>query len=333
MYFTLQLVEDRSSSVTPEEDEGQTMVSISKEEMNRYIKKMDNHQRRQLIEQPRGSLPQYMLDHLIHENHAAKARQLSTIRFRQFQNVNEDYSSNSDLDSNSRDDQNVIVPQDFLEQVKELLECNEENQSSDPVPTHEVTETESSKHRDEDDEILFLDPPVKEPPPCIDLDLDDSNDVPSEPSSVLDCKKEAEKTVEPPRLILNETSSDILESNEPSVDFPIVDCVTPVVEEEVAQVVIEKPDNRVEESVPSKSSNSINLLILDLQMEESRENMRLTEIDRKIKELQKERKLLVVKIMSLQQQQFDALRSNIGPMQVDSSNLSIEGRPEVNITL
>ena len=103
--------------------------------------------------------------------------------------------------------------------------------------------------------------------------------------------------------------------------------------EEVAQVVIEKPDNRVEESVPSKSSNSINLLILDLQMEESRENMRLTEIDRKIKELQKERKLLVVKIMSLQQQQFDALRSNIGPMQVDSSNLSIEGRPEVNITL
>ena len=59
--------------------------------------------------------------------------------------------------------------------------------------------------------------------------------------------------------------------------------------------------------------------------------MRVAEIDRKIEELQKERKLVLQRVMALKQKQIDAYRSVMENRLNDSSLLSIGGKPEVNI--
>ena len=229
----------------------------------------------------------------------------------------------------------VIVPQDFLEQVKELLE-NNDAKTTDSLPT-EV------KVRDEDDEIELLEPPVKEPPPCIDLDLEDSSDGPtSNPLSVSSLKVShvsEERNVQEKSLVISLTSeetSDLPEVESEKViaeetDQRIVNCTAQVIEEPT-QVMAEKPRNNSEvELVPNTSSNSLNLLVLNLQMEENTENMRVAEIDRKIEELQKERKLVLQRVMALKQKQIDAYRSVMESRLNDSSLSSIDGKPEVNV--
>ncbi len=109
---------------------------------------MDNHQRRQLVEQPRSIISQYMLNHLVQENQTAKARQLSSLRFR---------VSSNELES--RTENTVILSEELVDEFKELLSRNDEETAKQPDS--------------EEEEIQVLEPPPKVPPLCIDLDLDD----------------------------------------------------------------------------------------------------------------------------------------------------------------
>ncbi len=110
-----------------------------------------------------------------------------------------------------------------------------------------------------------------------------------------------------------------------------VNSTTQVVEKP-SQVIVEEPRNSSQvEPVPSTSSDSLNLLVLNLQIEENSENMRVAEIDRKIEELQRERKLVLERVMALKQKQIDAYRSVMANRLADSSLLPLDGKPEVNV--
>ena len=132
---------------------------ISKEGMAKTILSMDAHKRRQLIEQPRSSMSHYFLDHLVQENQTAKARKLSTQRFR----INTSaHSLYNEMDMVSTSETHIDLSSlpselsdEIMEQVKELIK-----------------EIDDVSQTAEDDEIQVLAPPVKEPPPCIDLDVD-----------------------------------------------------------------------------------------------------------------------------------------------------------------
>lgn len=124
---------------------------------------MDNNQRRQLVEQPRATISQYMLDHLVKENETARARQLSSLRFR----VN-----SNELEVSSRTETHVMLSDELVEQIKELL-ANEHKEDSTVTPVETINQPDP-----EEDEIQFLEPPPKEPPLCIDLDLDDDRPPP-----------------------------------------------------------------------------------------------------------------------------------------------------------
>lgn len=142
---------------------------LCKEEILKTILSMDAHKRRQLIEQPRSSMSRYLLDHLVQENQTAKARQLSTLRFR----INTSaHSLYNEMEMSSTSETHIDLSSlsnefsdEFLEQVKEFLKEKDDTSTT------------------EDDEIQVLVPPVKEPPPCIDLDVDAPAEVP--PSGVL----------------------------------------------------------------------------------------------------------------------------------------------------
>lgn len=126
---------------------------------------MDNHQRRQLVEQPRAIISQYMLNHLVQENQTARARQLSSLRFR---------VSSNELEFSSRTETNVILSEELVDEFKELLSRGDEES---------VTPASTSKRPDsEDEDIQVLEPPPKEPPLCIDLDLDDKSSPDASPS-------------------------------------------------------------------------------------------------------------------------------------------------------
>jgi hypothetical protein len=119
---------------------------------------MDNQQRRQLVEQPRSIISQYMLNHLVQENQTAKARQLSSLRFR---------VSSNELES--RTENTVVLSEELVDEFKELLSRNDEETAKQPDS--------------EEEEIQVLEPPPKVPPLCIDLDLDDKPASPTPSSS------------------------------------------------------------------------------------------------------------------------------------------------------
>ena len=140
--------------------------------MNRYIRSLDNHQRRQLVDQPRDIISQYMLNHLVQENQTARARQLTSLRFR----VN-----STELEMTSRTDTHVVLSEELVEHFKELLaQNNEEPASTTLVRKPNATEPE-------EEEIQVIEPPPKTPPLCIDLDEESSSPAPS--SSTADKSK------------------------------------------------------------------------------------------------------------------------------------------------
>ena len=148
------------------DSESSTSAQLCKEQILKTIMAMDKRKRRELIEQPRSSISRYLLDHLVHENQTAKARQLSTLRFR----INtSEHSLYNELEMASTSETHIDLTafpnefsDEFLEQVKEFLK--EKDDSSSTL---------------EDDDIEVLAPPFKEPPPCIDLDLDTGSPSPS----------------------------------------------------------------------------------------------------------------------------------------------------------
>lgn len=145
--------------------ENEPLTTIPKDQLNKYIRSMDNHQRRQLVEQPRAIISQYMLNHLVQENQTARARQLSSLRFR---------VSSNELEFSSRTETNVILSEELVDEFKELLSRGDEES---------VTPASTSKRPDsEDEDIQVLEPPPKEPPLCIDLDLDDKSSPDASPS-------------------------------------------------------------------------------------------------------------------------------------------------------
>ena len=139
-------------------ERGSNSAPFCKEAILKTILSMDAHKRRQLIEEPRSKMSRYLLDYLVKENQTAKARQLSTMRFRINTSAHSLYNelevastSETHIDLNSFSKE---FSDEFLEEVKEFLK------EKDDTPTVE------------DDEIQVLAPPVKEPPLCIDLDVE-----------------------------------------------------------------------------------------------------------------------------------------------------------------
>jgi len=260
---------------------------------------MDNQQRRQLMQ----------------------SHQLPSLRFLRFSD-HSGSSSNSDIDTSSKADDHFIVPQDFLQQVKDLLE-NNESPTTDPF-LMEVKMPQ--KVYVQDDEIELLEPPVKEPPPCIDLDSEDTTDEPTcTPLSMsLFVSTVNASPISQERHVLEEylTKStpdklfDPLTIPDKSSDLPNSEC---------ERVITGETDLR------STSSDSLNLLVLNLQIEENRENMRVAEIDQKIEELQRERKLVSERVVALKQKQIDAYHSAIEKLIAYSSLLLLHGKPEVNV--
>ncbi len=146
-----------SSGGDGQAQESDPVTTISKDQLNRYIRTMDNHQRRQLVEQPRSNISQYMLNHLVQENQTARARQLTSLRFR---------VSSSELEMTSKTDTHVVLCDELVEQIKVLLAQDNE----EPVKTLQKSK---QMPEPEEEEIQVLEPPPKTPPLCIDLDLDD----------------------------------------------------------------------------------------------------------------------------------------------------------------
>lgn len=138
--------------------ENEPVTTIPKDQLNKFIRSMDNHQRRQLVEQPRDLISQYMLNHLVQENQTARARQLSSLRFR---------VSSNELELSSRTETNVILSEELVDEFKELLSRDDD----DTV----MLASASGRPDSEDEEIQVLEPPPKEPPLCIDLDLDEKS--------------------------------------------------------------------------------------------------------------------------------------------------------------
>lgn len=99
-----------------------------------------------------------MLNHLVQENQTAKARQLSSLRFR---------VSSNELES--RTENTVVLSEELVDEFKELLSRNDEETAKQPDS--------------EEEEIQVLEPPPKVPPLCIDLDLDDKPASPTPSSS------------------------------------------------------------------------------------------------------------------------------------------------------
>jgi hypothetical protein len=167
---------------------------------------MDNNQRRQLVEQPRSIISQYMLNHLVQENQTARARQLSSIRYR---------LGSNELESNSKAENTVVLSEELVDEIKELLSRNDEETAKQPDS--------------EEEEIQVLEPPPKVAPLCIDLDLDDKPTSPSpNKKSIPDLKDSTYDFVE------NELDAQLSAASRPAV-APTPDAVR------VSQVLLVPP--------------------------------------------------------------------------------------------
>jgi len=251
---------------------------------------MDNQQRRQLMQ----------------------SHQLPSLRFLRFSD-HSGSSSNSDIDTSSKADDHFIVPQDFLQQVKDLLE-NDEIPTTDLVPTGVKV---PQKVCVEDDEIELLEPPVKEPPPCIDLDSEDATDEP---------------TFIPLSLSLFVST---INASPISEECHVLEEYLTKSTPDQSPTIPDKsdlPKSERERVITVETSNSLNLLVLNLQIEANSENMRVAEIDRKIEELQRERKLVLERVIALKQKQIEAYQSAMEKLLAYSTLLLLDGKPEVNLS-
>ena len=115
---------------------------------------MDNRRRLQLLQQqPRSTKEQSMINYMVRENEKARARQLSSIRYR--------------LGSENT----VVQPKDLVDEFEDLFSRNDK----------ETTNQQDS----EEEEVQVFEPPPKTPPLCINLD-----DTPNTPEAEAPTNKE-----------------------------------------------------------------------------------------------------------------------------------------------
>lgn len=151
---------DQESSANKEQ-----VMTITKDVMNRYIKSMDNQQLRQLVDQPRDRISQFVINHLVSETQTARARQLSALRFGTSPSDSTFSEQSFVLDPSLSVDGEVYLSDALMDNVMQLLMQEKENPSCEASPSTPL----------EDDDIEVLPPPPpKTPPPVIDLDLDDA---------------------------------------------------------------------------------------------------------------------------------------------------------------
>ena len=124
---------------------------------------MDNRQRLQLFEQqPRLTKAQSMINYLVRENEKARARQLSSIRYR---------LGSEELQSILNAKNTVVQPKDLVDEFEKLFSRNDK----------ETTNQQDS----EEEEVQVFEPPPKTPPLCINLD-----DTPNTPEAEAPTNKE-----------------------------------------------------------------------------------------------------------------------------------------------
>ena len=254
-------------------------MRICKEQILKKIMTMDKHKRRELVEQPHSSLSQYLLDHLVYENQTAKARQLSTLRFRI--NTDEHLLYNEIEGTSSADTDTQVdlssLSKELLEQVKEFLKDEEPLPTVDdeePLPT--VDDKEPSPTVD-DDEIEVLAPPVKTPPPCIDLDSEVSGSSPpfALPQS---CNLTAKNPCEEQSI-----------PKEPEVIQHIDDSGSYDKAEQATMPPLPPSDNQNKQEI----STSLRDSLLDLFLEEKSYQDRINAIDQSFEQLNTERKIFM----------------------------------------
>ena len=294
---------------------------------------MDNNQRRQLVEQPRSIISQYMLNHLVQENQTARARQLSSIRYR---------LGSNELESNSKAENTVVLSEELVDEIKELLSRNDEETAKQPDS--------------EEEEIQVLEPPPKVAPLCIDLDLDDKPTSPSpNKKSIpdlkdstsdfveseldaqlsaasmpavapnLDALRVAEALLVPPpgteatttsQVPCSSLSSVLTHSNQLALQ-PSPSKESSTASTSTVQSFNTSLDQSREQAGTSNHSNESaerrNALqrLMDFLSEEQRVKERIALIDRTMEDLHSERKALTDKVLSLKQKQYDVLLSTM----------------------
>ncbi len=248
--------------------------TISKDQLNRYIRTLDNHQRRQLVEQPRANISQLIFNHLMQENQTALARQLTSLRF--------GVGSSELIEMTSKTDTHVVLSDELVEQIKVLL-AQDKEESVTPLHTFKQT----PEH--EEEEIQFLVPPPKTPPLCIDLDLD------GQPAATVASLSNLPPTSsqQTPRQTQKQPSS---------------------VEVSISLACTEKSNKKVPalESIqidslpnPGHPQSALKFRLEDFQIEKQQGKSRITEIDNIVEALLLERKSLTDWVHALEQRESD----------------------------
>ena len=150
--------------------ESESATAISKDYSNRYIRSLDNHQRRQLVDQPRDINSQFMLSRSLNslekEYQTARARQLSSLS-----RVNP-----IEREMTSTIDSPIVLSEELGGQFTEMSVAYNEV----PVST---TLFGKPNETEPEEEIQVIEWVPKTPPLCIDLDEDSSSSVSSTSST------------------------------------------------------------------------------------------------------------------------------------------------------
>ena len=150
--------------------ESESATAISKNYSNRYIRSLDNHQRRQLVDQPRDINSQFMLSRSLNslekEYQTARGRQLSSLS-----RVNP-----IEREMTSTIDSPIVLSEELGGQFTEMSVAYNEV----PVST---TLFGKPNETEPEEEIQVIEWVPKTPPLCIDLDEDSSSSVSSTSST------------------------------------------------------------------------------------------------------------------------------------------------------
>ena len=301
--------------------ESESATAISKDYSNRYIRSLDNHQRRQLVDQPRDINSQFMLSRSLNslekEYQTARARQLSSLS-----RVNP-----IEREMTSTIDSPIVFSEELGGQFTELSAANNE------VP---VSTTLFSKlnETDPEEEIQVIEPLPKTPPLCIDLDEESSSPVTysstssteksntsrqqqeeKKPNSIEICVG-ARSVLSNSRIVsaaseVNEreekkspTKSPLLLPNQNTANQVPVQSQTTVPVQALAPAASEANVNKETASVSVTENGSVPSFNLEmLQIEERESKARIAEIDGEIKKLQREREILTDRVFALKQKQ------------------------------